>query len=109
LKRRSGPTSVFPCLDTHIHHVLVGSIENKSFSIPVSFPIDLQESPKIVETKALIDSGAGGKFIDQNFSKALGLKQKRLKKALSVKNVDGTPNKKGRIRYKVQIPLKVGN
>ena len=100
-------TLVSPCLA--IHNVLVGKNEPQSISVPVSFPIRQNESQKIIELHALIDCGAGGKFIDQNFSKALGLKQKRLKKALSVKNVDGTPNKKGRIRYKVQIPLKVGN
>jgi len=99
--------SVSPCLDIHIHHVLVGSIKNKAFSIPVSFPIGPLdcESPKIIDSKALIDSGAGGKFIDQNYAKCLGLKQKKLKKPLPVFNVNRTPNKK----KTVKVPLQVGD
>ena len=59
------------------------------------------ESQKIIELHALIDSGAGGRFINQNFTRKLGLELIPLAKPLPVKNVDGTLNKKGMIRYKV--------
>jgi len=96
-------------MGTYVNNVLVGSIENKSFTIPVSFPIDPQESdPHIVEVKALVDSGAGGKFIDQNYAKKLKLKLKKLKKKIPVFNVDGTPNKRGTIRHKIHLDLKIG-
>jgi hypothetical protein len=57
------------------YSVLIGMIENKSISVPVSFLVDPKKSNKIVKTKALIDSGAGGKFINQNFAQNLKLKQ----------------------------------
>jgi len=46
-----------------------------------------------VETNALIDSGAEGEFIDQNYARKLGIKQTALEKPIKVLNVDGTRNK----------------
>ena len=48
-----------------------------------------------VETLGLIDSGAGGKFIDQNYAKKMGFKTYKLEKPLQAYNVDGTKNKRG--------------
>ena len=92
-----------------IHSVLIGTIKNKSISVLVSFSIEPKKSNKIVEIKALIDSGAGGKFIDQNFVRNLKLKKKPLKKPIKVFNVDGTLNKKGTITHKVQLYLRIGD
>jgi hypothetical protein len=71
--------------------------------------INRNKEPEIVEVKALVDSGAGGKFIDQNFAKSLKLKLKKLKKKLPVFNVDGTPNKLGTISYKTKLRLTIGD
>ena len=70
-------------------------------------PISLlgKNTEKIVDTRALIDSGAGGTFIDQNFAKRLNLPMKKLETPLIARNVDGTLNKRGTIRYSVQLPL----
>ena len=35
-----------------------------------------------IETLALIDSGAGGKFIDQNYAQKLGIKIQKLEQPL---------------------------
>ena len=56
------------------------------------------EGKKNVETLALIDSGAGGKFIDQNFARKEKFEMKDLENPLVVYNVDGTLNKMGTIR-----------
>ena len=63
------------------------------------------EGKKNVETLALIDSGAGGKFIDQNFAKKEQLETKDLEKPLVVYNVDGTLNKTGTIRKYIDLPI----
>ena len=68
-------------------------------------PVILESERKTVETLGLIDSGAGGKFIDQNFAKEEGLETKDLEKPLMVYNVDGTLNKKGTIRKYVKFPM----
>ena len=70
-------------------------------------PISLlgERAEKIVDTRALIDSGAGGIFIDQNFARKLNLPMKELKTPLIARNVDGTFNKRGTIRHSVTLPL----
>jgi len=75
---------------------------------PVSFPVIQSNSSKKVETKALIDCGARGRFIDQNFIRRVGLKTTRLKFPLPAYNVDGTLNKTGTIRHYVKLPLWIG-
>ena len=48
---------------------------------------------KTIKTKALLDTGAGGKFIDQNFGRNQKIKTKNLEHPIEVFNVNGTPNK----------------
>ena len=65
------------------------------------------DSKENVETLGLINSGAGGEFIDQNFAKKAGFKLQKLEEPLLALNVDGTKNKKGRIAFFVETELTV--
>jgi predicted aspartyl protease len=49
--------------------------------------------------KALLDSGATENFIDETTWQRLGIGQKELGKPITVTNVDGTENKKGKITH----------
>ena len=71
----------------------------------LSIPVQIRDTDKIIETLALIDSGAGGKFIDQNYVRKLGIKTQELEQPLIARNVDGTPNKKGKITSFVTLTL----
>jgi len=62
---------------------------------------------KIIETKALIDCGAQGAFIDEWFAKEHQLPLLRLKKEIPVSNVDETPNRNGPIKYYTRLPVKI--
>ena len=53
----------------------------------------------------MIDCRAGGVFIDQNFAK--NFKQRKLDCPLTVKNVDGTINKKGTIENYVDLEFEI--
>ena len=64
---------------------------------------------RIIETKALLDTGAGGKFIDQNFVLANNIRTHALEKPITVYNVDGTKNKKGTITRYVDLNLRIGD
>ncbi|EEB92947.1 hypothetical protein MPER_08468 [Moniliophthora perniciosa FA553] len=64
-------------------------------------PISYNVGNKTVETKALIDSGAGGRFISFDLAKKLGRTWDKLEKPIKVYNVDGTPNKTDRITHSV--------
>ena len=70
-------------------------------------PISLDKKEKNVETLGLIDSGAGGKFIDQNFAREEKLETKDLENPLVVYNVDGTLKKTGTIRKYVNLPMTI--
>ena len=86
--RRSGSTSVSPLLD--IYSVSTTVINLNKLSIPIQIE-DTEE--RSVETLRLIDSGAGGKFIDKNYAKRMGFKTHKLEKPLQAYNVDGIKNK----------------
>ena len=75
-----------------------------SLSVAIQTRNDSKES---VETLGLIDSGAGGEFIDQNFAKKVGFKLQKLEEPLLALNVDGTENKKGKITLFVEMELTI--
>lgn len=62
---------------------------------------------RVIETKALIDSGAGGLFIDEEFAKSLRTPMQPLSRSIPVFNVDGTPNKSGVIEKSVKTTVEI--
>jgi len=76
-------------------------------SIPLTITSEKQGKKKKIVEKSLIDSGAGGKFIDQNFAKAQGFELTPLVEPIRVFNVDGTLNKKGTIKHYVDLKLTI--
>ena len=63
-------------------------------SIKLSISIQIEDTEeRSVKTLGLIDSGAGGKFIDQNYAKRMGFKTHKSEKPLQAYNMDGTKNK----------------
>ena len=80
----------------YISNVLVAEIEKNSMLLPISI-LSEKNKERTVKTKALLDTGAGGKFIDQNFVLAHGIRTHKLEKPITVYNVDGTKNKTGTI------------
>ena len=74
--------------------------------LPVKATSEKQVGIEIVE-EAFLDCGATGQFIDQNFAKTNGLKLERTKKPIPVYNVDGTANKRGTIRYYVDLNIEI--
>jgi hypothetical protein len=71
----------------------------------MSILVSIQSDNENVETLGLIDSGARGDFIDQNYAWKLNLEIRKLEKPLLALNVDGTENKKGRITSFVDTDL----
>ena len=61
----------------------------------------MTQNEKTAEFDSMIDSGAGGMFIDQNFARKF--KIKTLEKPIKVYNVDGTENKQGTIKTYVDL------
>src|SRR5277367_5163874 len=86
------------CLDVSIsfpRNLFCNSSDYLRNALSIPIQVAIEQSEETVETPALIDSGAGGKFIDQNFAKQFTIH--KLDKPLKAYNVDGTENKRGKI------------
>ena len=74
-------------------------------TIPIS--ISGTTEKENVDAPGFLDSGAGGKFIDQNYARNSGFEIQTLKEPLKVFNVDGTENKRGTIKSFVDLDLTI--
>jgi hypothetical protein len=90
--------SVSPYLD--VYSVTIANISRNLISIP----IEIGSNKQTVET--LIDSGAGGLFIDQNYTKNFDINY--LDEPVKAYNVDGTENKQGTINAYVNLEFSLG-
>ena len=95
-------TSVSPLL--YIYSITTTVINSNKLSILIQIKGTEERS---IETLGLIDSGAGGKFINQNYAKRMGFKTHKLEKPLQAYNMDGTENKQGTIKYYVNLNLEI--
>ena len=78
-----------------------------SNSISVPILINCKKSKETVKTLGLLDSGAGGQFIDQNYARKAGFEIKKLDKPLHALNVDRTKNKRGTITSFVELNAQI--
>ena len=72
----------------------------------MNIPLIIQTASTMAEQLALLDSGATENFIDYKTWKTLGIGQQTLHMPITVLNVDGTENRKGKITH--YCWLKVG-
>jgi Retroviral aspartyl protease len=89
---------VSPYLD--VYSVTIAKISRNSISVP----INIGSSKQTIET--LIDSGAGGLFIDQNYAKNFDINY--LDEPVKAYNVDGTENKRGTIKAYINLEFSLG-
>ncbi|KLO05765.1 hypothetical protein SCHPADRAFT_794034, partial [Schizopora paradoxa] len=77
-------------------HFVISSSETPS---PNSIDLDIElrttDTGAEIRTRALVDSGATGSFIDRDFVTRNGIATKRLSRPVPVLNVNGTPNLAG--------------
>ena len=106
LKEEPVLTTVTPSIS--ILNVLVAKIENKSMHLPIILSCE-KSGNKNVKTKALLDTGAGGKFIDHNFVLRNNIRTYKVAKPITVYDVDGMENKTGTITRYVDVNLQIGN
>ena len=85
--------------------VFVSDPDEKSIHIPVS--IFVNKGAQIVDTFALVNSGATGDFINWDLAKKKGYQLQRLSQLLKAQNVDGSANQGGVIHHKVTLHLQI--
>src|SRR6202045_1183940 len=60
-------------------------------------------------TKALVDSGCTNCFMDLEWAKRVGLEPSPLLNPIMMYNVDGSQNREGKIRFGIELLVKVGD
>jgi hypothetical protein len=80
---------------------------NNSFNVNAN--IVTPERNELIKTQPLVDSGAGGIFMDQNYAQKHGFNLTKLEYPITAQNVDGTENKQGTIRYYTDLDLQVNS
>ena len=83
--------------------IFVSDLDEKSICIPIS--IFANEGAQIIDTFALVDSGATGAFINQDLAKKKGYQLQRLSQLLKAQNMDRSANQGGVIHHKVTLHL----
>ena len=91
-----------------ISNVVIAEIDKNAMFLPTTI-ISKKNKERTIKTKALLNTGAGGKFIDQNFVLANGIRTHALEKPITVYNIDGTKNKTGTITHYVDLNLQIGD
>ena len=74
----------------------------------MSIRVFLHTSSKRAEASALLDSGATENFLNEGYARWLRIPFKRLRTPREVYNVDGTPNKNGRIEFFTDLEVRTG-
>jgi hypothetical protein len=74
----------------------------------MSIRVFIHTSNKRAETPALLDSGATENFINHQYASQLHLPVKRLATPRKIYNVDGTTNRKGDIRFFMDLEVRTG-
>jgi hypothetical protein len=105
LKWRTGSTST--SLSVSIEHVQVAQIKKNTMTVDILISGESLGQKKIIKTTTLLDTGAGGKFIDQNFIRNQKIETKKLKYPIEVFNVDGTLHKRGTITKYTWLDLTI--
>src|SRR5271168_2684025 len=101
LEKEAVLMQISPSLDVDS---VTATINSQSLIVPMTISLGERES---VETDSLLDSGAGGVFIDQNYAQRLHLDIKMLDIPMKARNVDGTKNKRGIIKFYVDLQFKM--
>ena len=88
-------------LSSQVNHVFTALPNERTLRIPVRILVNNQ----IIETTAIIDSGATGSFIDLELVALAEFPIKKLDKQVKAYNVDGTTNSKGNIIWETNVDL----
>jgi hypothetical protein len=78
---------------------------NATSNKQIACPIKIQGIKKRIDLRALLDSGASDLFMNKKITNHWNLKPQRLKKAISLTNVDDSPNAIGKITQYVDATM----
>jgi len=83
----------------------VNTLDARRTSIILAIEVSTTDTSEVHSIKALLDSGATGNFIDQDFVRTKGINTWSISRPIPVYNVDGSPNEAGQISKVVDVIL----
>src|SRR5271154_807324 len=92
----------------HISSVLVADMGKHSMNIFIPIECKTCYGNKTIETKLLLDTGAGGLFMNKSYAQKHHIQLYALKQPIIPKNVDGTSNQAGAITHCTWIRARFG-
>uniref|UniRef100_A0A0W0GC45 Putative reverse transcriptase-rnase h-integrase n=1 Tax=Moniliophthora roreri TaxID=221103 RepID=A0A0W0GC45_MONRR len=96
---------IFDLMGKEVSTVVLAKFTRHSMHIPFTY----NNGTEIIEGKALIDSGAGGRFISEEEAQKTKKPWNKLVKPIKVYNVDGTRNKIGWITHMITMDISIGD
>jgi len=108
LKKRPASMSATVPMIISISPVLVADINKKSFSVLLLVSRKGRNTDRRFETNALIDSGAGGTFIDKKFTQQNRIALILIEKPIQAFNMDGMKNNTGTIEHCAWLKIQIG-
>ena len=88
-----------PKWEKHMNrNLVIRSLEQGPNCIMLPIHLKTMDTMDEASTEAMVDTGATGDFIDQDFVNQAKLPTRKLSQPVPVYNVDGTPNEAGSIR-----------
>jgi len=91
-----------------ISPVLVADTNKKLFSVPLLVSGEGRNTNRRFEMNTLIDSGAGGTFIDKKFAQQNGIALIPIEKPIQAFNMDGTKNNAGMVEHCAWLKIQMG-
>ena len=85
-----------------INSITLLEVSRQTIEIKTTLHLD-----KEVDELALIDSGAGGNFIEEETVKRLQLVKTELRRPITIRNVDGSQNYHGLITHRTILEITV--
>jgi len=84
----------------------VNTLDACGTSVILPVEVSTTDTSEVHSVKALLDSGATGNFIDQDFVRTKGINTQSISRPIPVYNVDGSPNEAGQISEVVDVVLR---
>jgi len=83
----------------------VNTLDACGTSIILPIEVGTTDTSEVHSVKVLLDSGATGNFIDQDFVRTKGINTQSISRPILVYNMDGSPNEAGQISEVVDVVL----
>jgi hypothetical protein len=83
----------------------VNGLNDNSFLIEANIVTPEKNEP--IETRPLVNSGAGRTFMDQNYARKHGFNLTKLEYLITARNVNRNENKQETIRYYTNLDLQI--